>query len=590
PAPDFDIADEDYEAPEGDDETAVAQVFADVLGLGRVGVTTSFFNLGGNSLSAMRLAARTGEVLETTVSVRDLFDAPTVRELVAAVGAGDKLAPITKADPRPEHIPVSFAQQRMWFMNQFDPDAPTYNIQAGVRLRGELDIEALRQAVLDVIERHEVLRTTFPGVDGEPTQVIHDLEWAGDNLDWAIVDSEAGLLHAATRGFVVSEQSAFRVRLLRSAPGEWIFLAVLHHIVSDGESMGPLLTDIVTAYVARAHGQAPAFAPLPIQFADYAIWQHDVLGDPQDAESVVGGQLEYWTDQLMGLPDVLELPADRPRPVTASASGASIDFAVPQGVAERIERLAAEYGLTSFMVVHAALAVLLSRLTAADDIAIATPIAGRGEKVLDPMVGMFVNTLVLRSELEPMMAFSELLEEVRETDLDAFANADVPFEAVVDAVGAVRSQAFAPLAQVMLSVDHSPGDGAATGRPAVDVGALTVEQIEPPTAFAQRDLSITVRTVAGRDWPAGMVYATDLFNEATMVTFAQRFLTLLDSLTDDPDGAIGAAQFLVAQEHSSLVDWSSGQSTAPVPGDGGGVPGVAHSGDRANGNDGVSDN
>jgi non-ribosomal peptide synthetase component F len=291
----------------------------------------------------------------------------------------------------------------------------------------------------------------------------------------------------------------------------------------------------------------------------------------------------------MGLPDVLELPADRPRPVTASAKGASIDFTVPRALGERIEQLAAEYGLTSFMVVHAALAVLLSRLTAADDIAIATPIAGRGDRVLDPMVGMFVNTLVLRSELEPMMAFSELLEEVRETDLDAFANADVPFEAVVDAVGAVRSQAFAPLAQVMLSVDHNPAAGAGAQQP-VDVGSLTVEQIEPPTAFAQRDLSITVRTVAGRDWPAGMVYATDLFNEATMVTFAQRFLTLLDSLTDDPDGAIGAAQFLVAQEHSSLVDWSSGQSTAPVPGDGGGVPGVAHSGDRANGNDGVSDN
>ena len=408
-------------------------------------------------------------------------------------------------------------------------------------------------------------------------------------LNWAIVDSEAGLLHAATRGFVVSEQSAFRVRLLRSQQGEWIFLAVLHHIVSDGESMGPLLTDIVTAYAARAQGHTPAFAPLPVQFADYAIWQHEVLGDPQDQDSVVGRQLEYWEDQLMGLPDVLELPADRPRPVTASAKGASIDFTVPRALGERIEQLAAEYGLTSFMVVHAALAVLLSRLTAADDIAIATPIAGRGDRVLDPMVGMFVNTLVLRSELEPMMAFSELLEEVRETDLDAFANADVPFEAVVDAVGAVRSQAFAPLAQVMLSVDHNPAAGAGAQQP-VDVGSLTVEQIEPPAAFAQRDLSITVRTVAGRDWPAGMVYATDLFDEATMVTFAQRFLTLLDSLTDDPDGAIGAAQFLVAQEHTSLVDWSSGQSTAPVPGDGGGVSGVAHSGDRANGNDGVSDN
>ena len=537
-------------------------MFADVLGLDRVSVTTSFFDLGGNSLSAMRLAARTGGTGRHGIGAR-----PVRRADGAGTGHRCRRCRRSARPDHPgrsaaDHIPVSFAQQRMWFMNQFDPDAPTYNIQAGAKLTGDLDTDALRQAVLDVVERHEVLRTTFPGRRRRPhagdprppvgrrTPRLGDRRLRGR--------SHGGCYPRVRRG----RAECLRVRLLRSQQREWIFLAVLHHIVSDGESMGPLLTDIVTAYAARAQGHTPAFAPLPVQFADYAIWQHEVLGDPQDQDSVVGRQLEYWEDQLMGLPDVLELPADRPRPVTASAKGASIDFTVPRALGERIEQLAAEYGLTSFMVVHAALAVLLSRLTAADDIAIATPIAGRGDRVLDPMVGMFVNTLVLRSELEPMMAFSELLEEVRETDLDAFANADVPFEAVVDAVGAVRSQAFAPLAQVMLSVDHNPAAGAGAQQP-VDVGSLTVEQIEPPTAFAQRICRSPCgpwRAGTGRPaWSTRPICSTGHDGDVRAAVPDSARLA-----HRRPDGAIGAAQFLVAQEHSSLVDWSSGRSTAPV--------------------------
>ncbi|WP_344716263.1 amino acid adenylation domain-containing protein, partial [Gordonia defluvii] len=360
--PDPVFAAAEYVGPGSDAEAAVAAVFADLLGLESVSVTESFFDAGGNSLAAMRLVARVGVVLDAQVSVRDVFDAPSVRALVAAVaGRAPGLVPVTAVVPRPAQVPLSFAQQRMWFINRFDTASATYNIPAVLRLSGEVDVAALRAAMVDVVVRHEVLRTTFPNLDGTPYQLVHAAESIDANLDWREVDDQSAIETAVTTGFDVESQWPIRVRLCKITDQEFILAVVVHHIAADGESMLPLVSDVVAAYAARAAGgSSSGLAELDVQFADYALWQHEVLGSATDPDSVAGGQLAFWRQRLAELPDVLELPADRPRPAVASYRGAEIGFEVPALVAERVAVVARERGVTPFMVVHAALAVVLA--------------------------------------------------------------------------------------------------------------------------------------------------------------------------------------------------------------------------------------
>ncbi|WP_137811337.1 non-ribosomal peptide synthetase, partial [Gordonia sp. GAMMA] len=559
PVPDSATVVEEIVAPTGPQETAVAQVFAEVLGVDVIGVTTSFFDLGGNSLSATRLASRVADALGTEVSVRDVFEAPSVRDLVDAVsGRGSTLPPVVAVSPRPERIPLSFAQRRIWFINRFQPDSVAYNIPAVLRLTGPLDTHALRAAIVDAVERHEVLRTTFPDDAGEPYQLIHPTGEVDTRLDWALVDSADELELAAGTGFDVTAQWPLRARLWRIDDTEAILAIILHHIGADGESLAPLVSDVVTAYQARSRGSEPEFGPLPVQFADYAIWQHDVLGDPDDPESILGRQLGYWTAQLGGLPEVLELPADRPRPAVASNHGAHHSLQIPADVAAAVDALRAERGMTSFMVVHAALAVVLARLSATEDIAVATPIAGRGQSALDPLVGMFVNTLVLRSEVRPGMSFDELLAAVRVTDLDAFAHADVPFEALVERINPVRSEAFSPLAQVMLSFDPAMSAGAVVDA----VTELGIAPVERDSVAAQMDMTVTVTATPDAAWDVSLIYATDLFDEPTIAEFGARFVEVLRRLVTSPAAPVGDINLLDDAAHAQIESAESGAETA----------------------------
>ncbi|WP_454165032.1 non-ribosomal peptide synthase/polyketide synthase [Gordonia iterans] len=559
PDPVFEAA--EFVAPDTPDEAAVAAVYADLLGVERVSVTESFFDLGGNSLGAMRLVARVSDALGVQVSVRDVFDAPSVRELVTAVAdRAEALPPVVRVDPRPERVPLSFAQQRMWFLNRFDSSLPTYNIPVVLRITGVLDVAALRVAVADVVERHEVLRTTFPEFEGEPVQSIADRAMVGVSLPWWEVDSEERLVAEVTRGFDVTVEWPIRAIVHRIGADEWLFGVVAHHIATDGESMLPLVADVMGAYAARRSGAVPGFEPLPVQFADFAIWQRAVLGSPEAPDSVIGRQLEYWRACLADLPDVLELPADRKRPAVASYRGAEVPFEVPEAVARRVAAVGGAHGVTPFMVVHAALAVLLARLSATDDIAIVTPVAGRGQAELDRLVGMFVNTLVLRTRVGPSMSFADLLRQVRQVDLDAFAHADVPFEAVVDALDPVRSEAFAPLAQVMLSFDPS---ASARGVDAA-VEGLRIEALPDPVVPAQVDLTFRVMSDPAGGWSGTLVFATDLFDPATARWFAERFVAVLDELTADPGGAVGDAVVLDARDRER-ADAAAVGPVVPVP-------------------------
>ncbi|MFC9981693.1 amino acid adenylation domain-containing protein, partial [Gordonia sp. NPDC127522] len=565
PAPEVEA--DDLVAPETAAEARIVAVFADLLGVDAVSVTGDFFALGGNSLSATRLAARVGDALNADIGVRDVFESPTPRAL-AALGEhrGGLRAPVIRVEPRPAEIPLSFAQQRIWFINRLDPASAAYNLPIGVELGGELDVEALGAAIGDVVARHEILRTTFPAVDGRPTQVVHDADGPAALPRLVECASETELLDALSAGFDVTTEVPVRIRLWQRGEGSWVLLAVLHHIVGDGESMRPLMADVVTAYRDRAAGRAPELPPLPVQFADYALWQQRELGAVDDPTSVVGRQLSYWLRQLAGVPDVLELPADRPRPTVASMRGARVDFEIPHEVATRISALARDRGMTPFMVVHAGLSVLLARVTATDDIAVATPIAGRGRAEIDQLIGMFVNTLVLRAEVDPSMSFAELLEDTRVVDLDAFTNADVPFETLVERLNPTRSRAFSPLAQVMLTLTN-----AGSGSPVLEAEGLRVAPLESPVTSAQLDLTVAVVARPDRSWSASMVYATDLFDEGTVELFAQRLVTLLDGLTARPDAAVGECPLVTPAERDRVLAWSAGAATRPT---GATLPGI----------------
>ncbi|MFE9374903.1 condensation domain-containing protein, partial [Streptomyces sp. NPDC006711] len=359
--------------------------------------------------------------------------------------------------------PLSFAQRRLWFAFQVEGPSPTYNIPIALRLSGELDHVALEAALADVVGRHEVLRTRFVEESGEPFQVVVDGEQAHPVVELVEVGEpgrlESALAEAAAFGFDLAGGVPLRFTLFRVSEREHVLLILLHHIAGDGWSMGPLSRDLSAAYTARVGGLAPAWEALPVQYADYALWQRDVLGEENDPDSLISEQLAFWQKELASSPELLELPLDRPRPAVASHRGAVARFELDSELHARIVELARACDATVFMVLHAGLAALLSRLGAGTDIPIGTAVAGRSDEALDDLVGFFINTLVLRTDVSGDPTFRELLSRVRETDLDAYAHQDIPFERIVEAVNPARSLSHGPLFQTMLSLQSADEGG-----------------------------------------------------------------------------------------------------------------------------------
>ncbi|MBJ8347537.1 non-ribosomal peptide synthetase [Antrihabitans sp. YC2-6] len=536
-------------------EQAVADVFAELLGVAQVGLDDDFFALGGNSLIATRAVARLNDALDASIGVREIFEASTVSALAARVGAatgGPRRAALIPAE-RPALIPLSLAQQRMWVINQADPEAATYNIPFAIRLTGAMDTDALRLAFGDVVERHEALRTRYPVAGDTPHQEI--LPAAQVDLDLTpVAVAEAELMEQVvglvSRGFDVTEEPPLRVGLFALGENDLVLTLVVHHIASDGASMAPLVRDMMIAYAARAGGGAPAWSPLEIQYADYTLWQRDTVGTVDDPDSLAARQLEFWTKALSGVPEQLDLPADRPRPAVQSMRGAMLQFDVSAAAHTGLDRIAREHNASLFMVVHAALAVLLSRLSGSSDIAIGSPIAGRGERALDDLVGMFVNTLVLRTDVAPEAAFADLVQRTREVDLSAFANADIPFESVVDAVQPARSRSRNPLFQVALTFQNL--------EPArIELPGLTVQALDAGEAVAKFDLQLTLEARHAADGaPAGFAgvftYATDLFDESTVQGFARRFGRILEAVAADSAVVVGDIDVLDEAERQRM--------------------------------------
>ncbi|MFD6826990.1 condensation domain-containing protein, partial [Streptomyces sp. NPDC060085] len=556
PAPDY-IEARRVRGPRDAREEVLCAVFAEVLGVERVGIDDSFFDLGGNSLHATRVISRIRAVFGIEVPPRAMFEAPTVTQLVArmadAHGARTALVPTH----RPEEIPLSFAQRRLWFLNRFEgPESVTYNMPIALRLTGPLDRAALRAALSDVVVRHESLRTVFPeGEDGVPVQrVLEATDYMVEMPVRQIREEKVpeAIAQAARRGFDLSTEAPFRASLFGLSDATHVLVIVLHHITGDGSSMAPLARDVALAYEARAAGRAPEWEPLPVQYADYALWQQDVLGDESDPDSLLTRQLTYWKKQLTALPDQLELPTDHPRPAVSSHRGDTVPVAVDAELHQGLVRLARDSGASVFMVVRAAFAVLLSRMGAGADIPIGTPIAGRTDEALEDLVGFFVNTLVLRTDLSGDPTFRELVERVRETDLAAYAHQDVPFEHLVEVLNPERSMSRHPLFQVMLAFQNN--EQAVLELPHL---RLTSEMTETRSSKFDLILNITeLRDAHGE--PAGLEgvleFSTDLFDRGTVVGLVERFGRVLAGVVAEPDGCVSGLQVMSEAERCELLE------------------------------------
>ncbi|MEU5348273.1 amino acid adenylation domain-containing protein, partial [Streptomyces sp. NPDC020766] len=561
PAPDYQAADRGR-GPVTVQEELLCSVFAEVLGLPQVGVDDNFFELGGHSLLATRLVSRLRSVFGAEVAIRTLFEAPSVAALAGRLGSSGVRRQALVRVERAERVPVSFAQQRLWFLGELEGPSATYNIPVALRLSGDLDVEALRMALGDVVGRHEVLRTVFAAVEGQPYQHIVAAEEALVPLVVErVADLESAVSEVAGHRFDLAAEIPLRAWLFEAGPDEHVLVIVVHHIAGDGWSMAPLARDLSAAYTARSTGRTPEWATLSVQYADYSLWQRQLLGEEADAASVLAQQLGYWREALADLPQELTLPFDRPRPTISSHQGGSVELTVGAHIHSALTELARAQGVTVFMVVQAALAVLLHRLGAGDDIPVGTPVAGRTDEALDDLVGFFVNTLVLRSDLSGDPTFLQLLARTREADLGAYAHQDVPFERLVEDLAPVRSMARHPLFQVMLTLQN-------TAEVRLDLPGLNIEALPAGVLPAKFDLDFQIAERITDGTPAGLTglitYATDLFDPASAEAIVRRFLMVLETVTADPSLPVSRIDVLdTAERERILSGWND--TTHEVP-------------------------
>jgi amino acid adenylation domain-containing protein len=565
PAPDRAGLEAAYLAPRTPTEEILAGLWARVLNLERVGIHDNFFELGGHSLKATQLVSRVREAFNVELPIRALFESPTVAGLAAHLEAAQQTvaAPPITSVPRDEALPLSFAQQRLWFLDQLVPGSPLYNIPLAMRLTGALDVAALERTLNEIVSRHEVLRTTFATADGRPAQVIApnlvlplpvtDLSHLPEGEREALARQMA--TDDARRPFDLAGGPLLRARLLHLADDDHVALLTLHHIISDGWSMGVLIREIAALYDSFSTGKRPQLPNLPLQYADFAAWQRGWLqGD------VLEAQLAYWKEQLGDSPPLLELPTDRPRPAVQTNHGAHHTFALPADLTNAIKALTQKEGVTLFMTLLAAFQTLLHRYTGQNDLNVGAPIANRSRAEVENLIGFFVNTLVLRARFDGQPTFRDLLKRARETALAAYAHQDLPFEMLVEALQPQRDLSHTPLFQAMFVLDNAPMGTFTQALP-----GLTLSPIEAESGIAKFD--ITLSMFEGPNGLQGTLeYNTDLFDAATIERLAGHFKTLLAAVTANPDQPLTALPLLTdAERHTMLVAWNN--TTAPFPND-----------------------
>ncbi|MET0396001.1 MAG: amino acid adenylation domain-containing protein, partial [Longimicrobiaceae bacterium] len=553
PAPRWCAGEEGYVAPRTPAEEVLAGIWAEVLGVGRVGVRENFFELGGHSLLATRVVSRIRETLAVELPLRGLFEAPTVAGLAERVEAlrraGLPVLPPVLPVERGGALPLSFAQERLWFLDRLEPGSAVYNIPVAWRLGGAPDVAALRRALGEIVRRHETLRTVFAQVDGSPVQVIapsgafalpvEDLSGLGEADREAALGRRAG--EEARRPFDLAAGPLFRAALLRLGAGDHVLLFSMHHIVSDGWSMGVFHRELSALYAAYREGRGSPLAELPVQYADYAAWQREHLRD-----GVLEGELAYWRERLADAPALLELPTDHPRPAEQGFRGASERVQLPPEVLERLRALGRREGATLYMVALGAFQALLFRYSGSEDVVVGSPVAGRGRGELEGLIGFFVNTLVLRTSLSGDPSFRELVGRVRETTLGAYEHQDVPFERLVAELSPERSLSHSPLFQVAFTLDDAQDVGGG-------LAGLSVRRTGAELAVAKFDLSLEL--AATPDGVRGkLAYSTELWEAATMRRLVGHFTRLVEQAAADPDARISRVTLLDQAERRQVVE------------------------------------
>jgi amino acid adenylation domain-containing protein len=567
PAPSRDASDAGaFEPPRTWTEEVLAAVWSEVLGVARVGRDSSFFDLGGHSLLATRLISRVRQTFRVDLPLRSLFATPALadfaRTVDAAVSAGRSETPPIVPQARDVPLPLSFAQQRLWLIDQMEPGSAAYNMPLAVRLDGDLDPAALAWALAGVVRRHEVLRTTFHHLRGDPVQVIAAPEEGG--LPLPIVDlsdlpaerrrttGEALLADEAVRPFDLARGPLLRLGLLRLGPSEHLLLLTLHHIAADGWSLGILVDEMTALYRAGLAGTAPGLPELPVQYADFAVWQRGWLQG-----EVLESELSYWRQRLQGGTAVLELPSDRPRPAVPTQRGASLGFALDAGLSAALRAIGRRDSATPFMVLLATLAALLARYTGRDDVSIGSPMAGRNRIEIESLIGFFVNTLVLRIDLAEPPAFTGLLRHVREISLEAHAHQELPFERLVEELLTERNLSRSPLFQVAFVLQNAPP--AAASPPA----GLRLTPLASNSPTAKFDLTLEV-IADGPVWSGSLEYACDLFDGTTAGRMLGHFQNLLAGIAADPERVLAALPILsAAEQHQTQVEWSAPATAYP---------------------------
>ena len=556
---------EAVEAARTPTEELLTAVWQELLGVERVGVTDDFFELGGHSLLATRLVARVRERFGVEVALRKVFEAPTVRGLAAEVeaamgfggGGGGRVERRAGEGP----APLSYAQRRLWFLDQFQPGSAFYNLPGAVRLRGALDVKAFERSLNEVVRRHEILRTTFKTVEGEPAQFVSPAHHVPlpvtdlSSLPDGAREAEARRLseEEARRPFDLAAGPPLRAQLLRTGEREHVFLLTLHHIVADGWAMGIFVQEVAALYEAFTRGLSSSLNELSIQYADFAQWQRRRL-----AEGVLERDLSYWEQRLAAAPALLTLPTDRPRPPVQSHRGSTFEFALTRELTGALKELSRREGATLFMTLFAGFAALLQRHAGQGDILVGTPVAGRQQEETEGLVGLFINMLVLRADLSGDPTFRELLRQARERALEAYAHQEAPFEQVVERLRPARALDHSPLFQVMLALDNTPQEE-------LKLGDLVAERVPLRGATAKYDLTFSLEE--GDAGLRGVVeYSTDLFDEATVRALAERYKVLLEGATADPALRVSQLPLLTEEEeHRQLVEWND--TAAPFPSD-----------------------
>ncbi|MEH2149874.1 amino acid adenylation domain-containing protein [Nostoc sp.] len=555
---------EKYVAPRTPIEEMLALLWAQVLKVELVGRHDNFFELGGHSLLATQLISRVRSSLKVELPLRSLFAAPTIAELAPNIQRLQQqdlelaAPPILRRAENAE-LPLSYAQQRLWFLDQFEPNSASYNIPFGLRLVGSVNVDALQQSLIEIIHRHEALRTNFITVDGQAAQIIQqETNWTLSVVDLQhlpVTEQKTAaqklLEQQAIEPFDLAHDALIRATLVILSPTQQWLLVCIHHVVSDGWSIGVFVQELQALYNAYSIGQPSPLLPLPIQYADFAIWQRQWLqGD------VLQSQLSYWEQQLASAPTFLPLPTDRPRPAVQSFNGAHLEFSLSVELTQKLVKLSHEQGCTLFMTLLAAYNTLLYRYTGQTDILVGTPIANRDRTEIEGLIGFFVNTLVMRTDLSENPTFSELLPRLKEIALSAYAHQDLPFEMLVEALQPERDLSYTPLFQVMFVLNNAPITE-------IELSGLTVSDLPIENAIAKFDLTLSMESTT-TGLVGGWEYNTDFFDSSTIERMTGHFVTLLEAIVANPQERISQLPILTAFEQQQLlIEWNDTQVDYP---------------------------